>query len=63
MPFGAGPRLCIGRDFSYVEGVLMLARIASAYTLSYPDGMSAPAADPLVTVRPAEGLNLRVSRR
>ena len=63
MPFGAGPRLCIGRDFSYVEGVLMLARIAAGFTLRFPDGVQMPNPDPLVTIRPAEGLHLRVSRR
>lgn len=63
MPFGAGPRLCIGRDFSYVEGVLMLARLASGFTLRYPEGVGMPDPDPLVTIRPAQGLHLRVSRR
>ena len=63
MPFGAGPRMCIGRDFAYVEGVLMLARLASRFAVRYPQGAGLPAADPLVTIRPAGGLRLEVSRR
>ena len=63
LPFGAGPRMCIGRDFAYVEGVLMLARLASAFTVSLPDGSGVPATEPLVTIRPAGGLRLQVTRR
>jgi len=63
IPFGAGLRQCIGRDFAYVEGTLMLASIAGRYTLSFPDGARPPRAEPLVTVRPVGGLPLRVTRR
>lgn len=63
LPFGAGPRMCIGRDFAYLEGVLMLARLASRFQVSYPAGAGVPAMDPLVTIRPAGGLKLRITRR
>ena len=38
-------------------------RIAAGFTLRYPEGVGMPAPDPLVTIRPADGLHLRVSRR
>jgi len=63
IPFGAGLRQCIGRDFAYVEGVLMLSTIAGRYAFAYPDGRSRPVAEPLVTVRPVGGLPLRARRR
>ncbi|MBU6245581.1 MAG: cytochrome P450 [Actinomycetales bacterium] len=63
IPFGAGPRLCIGRDFSYVEAVVMLTRIAAAFSIEPADASGLPRPDPLVTVRPAGGLHLRLTPR
>jgi len=62
-PFGAGPRLCIGREFSYLEGVLLLASLARRIRLSRIPGQPQPRAIPLVTIRPADGMPLAVTRR
>lgn len=61
MPFGAGPRLCIGRDFAYVESVLMLAALARRFTWTSPAGL--PEINPLVTIRPRVPLELALSSR
>lgn len=63
IPFGAGLRQCIGKDFAYVEGVLMLASLAARFDLSFPVGGTIPRAEPQVTMRPVGGLPLRVTRR
>lgn len=63
IPFGAGARQCIGKDFAYVESVLLLAMTAGRFTLEFPPGAGMPAAAPLVTVRPISGLPLRVTTR
>ena len=62
-PFGAGPRMCIGREFAYVEGVLLLAGLARRVTWTTPTRSHAPQPEPLVTIRPRGGVPLVVSRR
>ncbi len=62
-PFGAGPRLCIGREFALVESVLILAQVLRDWQLGIPATQSRPAIDALVTLRPRGGLPLVVSRR
>lgn len=63
IPFGAGPRLCIGRDFSYVESVMMLAELTRSFTVELPAGASLPVGEPLVTIRPRGGMPVRVRPR
>lgn len=63
LPFGAGPRLCIGRDFSYVESVLMIAELVRGFSVSLPPGVDLPPGDPLVTIRPRGGMPVEVRPR
>jgi len=62
LPFGAGPRLCIGRDFALVESALVLAVIARRFAVE-PGPGPPPRVDALVTLRPRGGLPLRLRRR
>ena len=63
IPYGYGPRLCVGRDFSYLEGVLMLAGLGGRFEVEFPSGASMPAGKPLVTIRPPAGMPLVVRTR
>ncbi|MDQ2887338.1 MAG: cytochrome P450, partial [Chloroflexota bacterium] len=38
IPFGAGPRICIGNHFALMEGQLLIATIAQRYTFSLVPG-------------------------
>jgi len=62
IPFGAGPRLCIGRDFAYVEGVLMLAMLAERFRVASTSDRL-PWADQQVTIRPHGGAPVRIEPR
>jgi cytochrome P450 len=62
MPFGAGPRGCVGRPFALMEGVLVLATLAQAWRVRPVPGRPARPR-PSITLRPEGGLWLRVDRR
>jgi len=38
IPFGAGPRICIGLSFALSEAQIVLARLLSRYKINLPDG-------------------------
>jgi cytochrome P450 len=59
-PFSAGPRICIGESFAWMEGVLLLATVAQQWRFE-----RGPDVDPvaLITLRPKEKMMMRVRRR
>lgn len=62
IPFGAGQRLCIGRDFSLMEAQLALAMIVQRYQLAGVPGRRANAAL-ASTLRTKGGVWVRLARR
>lgn len=62
LPFGGGPRLCIGQAFAIMEGVLILAAVARRFRLTLdPDVAIEPF--PTITLRPQGGVFMRVEER
>ena len=62
-PFGLGPRMCVGRDFAYVEGVLILATLARRVRVERLPGQRPPRPQAGVTLRPKGALPLLVRSR
>jgi cytochrome P450 len=62
MPFGAGPRVCIGNHFALMEGHVVLASLLKR--LRFDLTSDTPVAlEPLVTLRPKGGVRMRVTVR
>jgi cytochrome P450 len=59
-PFGAGPRICIGEGFAWMEGVLLLATIAQRWKFERGEEVEPQA---LITLRPKGSMRMRVTRR
>jgi cytochrome P450 len=62
LPFGAGPRECIGAGFAMQEALVALAMIVQRFRPRLlPDAHVEPVAR--ITLRPARGLPMRLERR
>jgi cytochrome P450 len=63
LPFGAGPRMCVGEPFARLEAVVILSRIARAWRLESDPGLDVEL-QPAITLRPRGGIPMRaVARR
>ena len=55
VPFGAGPRNCVGTAFAMMEALLVLAALLQRHELIPPaPGAAFPAPKPMITLRPSE---------
>jgi cytochrome P450 len=63
-PFAGGSRQCIGEGLAWMEGAFVLALIARDWRLTpSPGSPRIPKATPAVSLRPSQGVPLRIDRR
>jgi cytochrome P450 len=62
VPFGGGVRRCIGENFAWMEGVLLLATLARKWKLELAPGQRI-GLNPLMTLRPKFGMEMIAHRR
>jgi cytochrome P450 len=62
LPFGGGPRQCLGEGFAWMEGILVLATLGQTWRMQLVPGSPV---EPwgLVTLRPKQGIQVHLARR
>jgi cytochrome P450 len=62
LPFGTGPRACIGEQFAWNEAIIVLATLARSWSFSTAPGFR-PTVSYRITLRPAAGMPMTVTAR
>jgi len=62
LPFGGGPRMCIGEGFAELEASVLLSTIGRTWRFEH-DPRRRVELQPVVTLRPRGGMPMRVHRR
>lgn len=63
MPFGTGPRVCLGQHLALAEMTLLAAMFLQRYMVEAPAGMAPPKPVFNITLRPETPLTLRLTAR
>lgn len=63
MPFGAGPRICIGNHFAMLEGHILLATLAQRVTFELLPGQEVTPSNKTLTTRPVTDVSMVVHCR
>ncbi len=61
-PFGGGARRCIGEQFAWTEGVLLLATLGKRWKFRL-DSKQKIGLQPMITLRPKFGMKMRIEKR
>jgi cytochrome P450 len=61
-PFGGGPRLCIGNNFALMEMQIILIQMYRKYKFRLQPGFAAEP-EPLITLRPKNGMVMKIEKR
>jgi cytochrome P450 len=61
LPFGAGPRVCVGANFAMMQAHIILATLLARFQFE-PGPGRAPVPTMLMTVRPDNGVWLKCKR-
>jgi cytochrome P450 len=63
IPFGFGPRVCIGRQFALMTMKMILAMILKDYDINLPTKNYQVRPLPLITLKPNKGITLKIEKR
>ncbi|MEO1563293.1 MAG: cytochrome P450 [Pseudomonadota bacterium] len=62
LPFGDGPRICIGMQFALIEAKIILATLISRFRFDLVD-WQVPRPEMILTLRPEGGVHLKIRQR